>query len=192
MVEYFSKALRRLVEVVGVVTALVFVFEVTTANRSLPSIDLGDFEVENPLDFFEVNNRSVIYVSFDLHRGIFADASIEMYNDKIAVDLVESLGAPVFLVNWESLSNSYLADASDQRAEDLSLAFSGPAYARLFEAEGVPYVELVAPPFTDSVLERAKCSEHILGQSTFQKIYRYVAGCMLNTVAPPKPFRGDG
>ena len=186
MVRYFSDLARRLVEVVGVVTALVFVFEITTANRSLPSLDLDSAEGTSAFEFFEANNRAVVYVSFSLDLSMFQDPSSEFYTDPISVETFGSLGGAVLLVDWQSLSTSYLAAIDDHRAEDLSLTFRGPAYARLFEAKGLPYVELLASPFTDSVLERAKCSEHLLGQSSAGKVYRYVAGCMLNAIAPPK------
>ncbi|MBN9672924.1 hypothetical protein [Roseibium aggregatum] len=192
MIKYLSNALGRFVEVVGVVTALVFVFELTTANRGLPSIDLDATEKISAFKFFEANNRVVVYISFSLDRDMFKDASTGLYSDPIRVDALGNLGGAVLLVNWQSLSNSYLAEIDDHRAEDLSFAFRGPAYARLFEAEGLPYVELIASPFTDSVLERAKCAEHLFGQSTFQKVYRYVAGCMLNAVATPKTYLGNG
>ncbi|WP_424927508.1 hypothetical protein [Amaricoccus tamworthensis] len=189
MVGYFSNAAGRLVEVVGVVTALVFLFEVTTANRSLPSIDLDTAEGTDTFEFFEANNRAVVYVSFSLSRDMFQDPSLDLFSDPIIIDAVGRFGGAVLLLDWQSLSSSYLAKVDDHRAEDYSLGFQGPAYARLFEAEGLSYIELTESPFTDSVAERAKCSEHLFGQSVAQKVYRYVAGCMLKAAAPPETYK---
>jgi hypothetical protein len=188
MGRYIFNALGRLVDVVGVVTALVFVFEVTTANRSLPSINLNSAEGVSAFEFFQANNRTIVYVSFTLNRDLFLDPSSELFSDPIVVDAIDSLGGAVLLLDWQSLSGSYIAEVDDQRAEDLSIAFQGPTYARIFEAEGVPYVELIAAPFTDSLVERARCSEQLFGQSAVQTFYRYVAGCMLNAASPSPAF----
>lgn len=106
MVRYFSDLARRLVEVVGVVTALVFVFEITTANRNLPSLDLDSAEGTSAFEFFEANNRTVVYVSFSLDRSMFQDPSSGFYTDPISVETFGSLGGAVLLVDWQSLSTS--------------------------------------------------------------------------------------
>jgi hypothetical protein len=168
----------KFVEIVGVVTALVFVFEVTLADRTLPTIDLTVPETK-PIDFFKEHNRTTVFVSLAVDRDMVASPETDLYADTIVLDTLSNLSEAILLVDWNSLSSSYLAEINDYRAEDLSFSFHGPAYARMYESEGQQYIELTAAPFTDSVADRAKCSELLKDKSGLAYSFRYIASCML-------------
>ena len=175
------KTVLRFVELIGIVTALVFVFEATTAKRSFPAFD-GMAETSlNGFEFFDQNNGSIVYVELffdrDNFEGLSSDEELEILFYGLT-GFERNTGA-VGVLKWSSLTRSNLINIVDDRAEDLSFSIAGPVFVKIHEGEGVKYVELFPAPYTEMVAGRANCTELLLGAEGVSFFYKYIAGCML-------------
>lgn len=167
------RVLLRFTEIVGVVTASAFVFEAIAKDRSLPHLYFEETSSQQIESFFSKNAGQPIYVDFHV---VEEDVS---GNDAI---YFEDWGV-LTIADLVSLRDNPLLFTTDDLSETGDFYFKGPVFVLYEIREGDPQVELVQPPYLDSLARRARCASLTRDFSGLRYAYRYTVGCIFGFLA---------
>ena len=169
----FWRTLLRFTEVVGVVTAVIFVFEAIAKDRSLPHLYFGEYSSQEIGLFLSENAGQPIYVDFHVDEVNVSG------NDAI---YFEDWGV-LTIVDFVSLRENPLLFTANDLSESGDFYFKGPVFVLYEIREGEPHVELVQPPYLDSLAQRAHCASLTRDFSGLRYVFRSAAGCIFGFLA---------
>jgi hypothetical protein len=170
---YFWRIILRFTEVVGVMTACVFVFEAIAKDRGLPHLFFEEFSAEEVHSFFSENAGQPIYVDFHIYEGNISAEDATYFGDWGVLTIADVV----------SLRQNPLLITTNDLSETGDFYFKGPVFVLYELREGDTHVELVQPPYLDSLAQRAQCASLTRNYSGLRYAYRYTMGCILGLLS---------
>jgi hypothetical protein len=168
-----KKFVFRMGEYIGLLTSLIFAYELIAADRHLPILErskprpeIGDFLIEN--------DRELIFIDFSSDSIGLAD--VYPKNEEF---LIELEAGRYLQFDWNEIKTQPLIQATEERAEDQAFYFVGAVFVAIEEGEGDKYIKLIPAPYTDTTASRSTCSKALLGTDSFQYLKQYIFQCML-------------
>ena len=193
-----SKWALKLGEYLALVATIVFFVELTTTDRTFPSIDATS--LDDDIDANSAAERRSVFVEFlrnhrnsliYLELSIGEDIDYEGYTGRICgpqPDVGECIYNPYIgilpdedpwiSVNWNDLSDNRLVFGIEQSEELFGIYFWGTVFIKWFEAEGDEYIQIEAPPYTDEVARPSNCASELFGKKGLDYAWTYVGYCM--------------
>lgn len=168
-----------LAEVVTLVTAIIFVYELFFANRLLPEFNVSTASSDEVLSFYNKSNGGVAYVNFSFDQNdlpsVLNIEDPEIFFSRAMNDSLEL----TFIIPVDRLLSNPYSIINDYRAEDYSFHFEGPVHINAYEGEGMPYIRMDKAPITDSIERKTHCTRSVKDTSGASFIFSYIWYCIL-------------
>lgn len=187
---FMRLSIGRFTEVIAVLTGLVFIFEVTTADRYFPYFtNLNNSSPQDFRVFATENDGELVYLVLDLHHNDIVEDSWfdgnEYSDSQVWFQGIKGLerGGNDYGVMYAAQMRAhplidYTVENMDEDIEDNATYLRGPVLLKSREYDKGFAINIYAAPYTETIANRADCSSKIRQSGGFEFLKTYTLNCM--------------